>query len=476
MIGSKPKATVQGRKAVQWSYLIASSVIILALMLIVGFVNIRNLQENYKKSFFESTQAISKGGIQTMEYGLKYGKSMASFYTALPIITEISNYISLSENVSIIAPDGEVLFTVFARKSMAPSEYRALLAELDATVLAKGVAQTILRDDTHHEFMAVRGMDDALVAYLEVTFDDNVLRSKTLGFVQSSGLAVLVVTLLGTILFMFVLSRVRTTNDKGEVKRMLLMAIMIINITICQLIFIGINLWSYRAVLQVNASDNIRFVGEIVKKNIDNVVAKGVTFKDLEDIQPWMASVLSSAADIKGAVISVDEGKTTFNSTPGLSLNSGPDSAKVVLQLKPDREGTQSTLTMVLDSDSLQRKLFPMLVLSLLILLGSIVALVQVTFIMIFVLNRRAISNLKKYNEELEKIVDERTREIKLEKAKSDKLLLNILPQKVADDLKEHGFSEPQAFDDVTVFFSDVVGFTTLCTRPGSEVPHSGVE
>jgi adenylate cyclase len=51
---------------------------------------------------------------------------------------------------------------------------------------------------------------------------------------------------------------------------------------------------------------------------------------------------------------------------------------------------------------------------------------------------------------------------IKLEKQRSEKLLLNILPKSVAEELKEKGFVEAQEFHQATVLFSDFKGFTQM--------------
>lgn len=54
----------------------------------------------------------------------------------------------------------------------------------------------------------------------------------------------------------------------------------------------------------------------------------------------------------------------------------------------------------------------------------------------------------------------EANRIIDYEREKIDALLKNILPEKVAEELKACGTTTPQLYKNVVVFFSDIVGFT----------------
>jgi class 3 adenylate cyclase len=49
---------------------------------------------------------------------------------------------------------------------------------------------------------------------------------------------------------------------------------------------------------------------------------------------------------------------------------------------------------------------------------------------------------------------------VEKEKRKADELLLNILPAEIAEELKQHGKVAAQEFDNVTILFTDFVGFT----------------
>ncbi|MDQ2100267.1 MAG: adenylate/guanylate cyclase domain-containing protein [Tychonema bourrellyi B0820] len=57
------------------------------------------------------------------------------------------------------------------------------------------------------------------------------------------------------------------------------------------------------------------------------------------------------------------------------------------------------------------------------------------------------------------------SQELAEEKEKSERLLLNILPQAIAERLKQGETTIADSFSDVTVMFADLVGFTKLSTH-----------
>lgn len=85
---------------------------------------------------------------------------------------------------------------------------------------------------------------------------------------------------------------------------------------------------------------------------------------------------------------------------------------------------------------------------------NSYIGLVLIIFLFAVVLENAYLRSIKK--------LDQKNREVEKEKARSDELLLNILPSEIADELKDKGFAEARQYDLVSVMFSDFVNFTSI--------------
>ncbi|XP_015786480.1 atrial natriuretic peptide receptor 1 isoform X2 [Tetranychus urticae] len=75
------------------------------------------------------------------------------------------------------------------------------------------------------------------------------------------------------------------------------------------------------------------------------------------------------------------------------------------------------------------------------------------------------LSRMEQYANNLETLVEERTADYLEEKRKAEDLLYQLLPKSVASQLIKGDAVTAEAYDSVTIYFSDIVGFTSLSAQ-----------
>ncbi|GMT07425.1 hypothetical protein PENTCL1PPCAC_29599, partial [Pristionchus entomophagus] len=72
---------------------------------------------------------------------------------------------------------------------------------------------------------------------------------------------------------------------------------------------------------------------------------------------------------------------------------------------------------------------------------------------------------LDRYKNNLSEMIEERSKDLDDERRRNESLLLQLLPQSVAEKLKNGHNVDATLFDAVSIYFSDIVGFTSLSSK-----------
>jgi predicted MFS family arabinose efflux permease len=266
-----------------------------------------------KKAYIDTlvaryTTAGSEPGIE-IEYALKYGKRLNQFYGIAEIMDKIMKNAPSLKNIKIVTGEGKVLYDL---------QGRVADERLDSALLAETAFQShhLVRTEGHYNLLLpIRDRSGNRVGFMDLIFDSAVVDRRVEAFVWQSlryfaivlGCAAMVLTLL------FFRVRIRQSRPL-KMKWVLGMVLGII--VVSQAAYMIVNLALFQKTYHNLVRENTVMVADIIKREIDGVLAKGVNYDELYRVDIWMGRVIKSIPEIEAMSISDAAGKefyTTFS-------------------------------------------------------------------------------------------------------------------------------------------------------------------
>ena len=134
-------------------------------------------------------------------------------------------------------------------------------------------------------------------------------------------------------------------------------------------------------------------------------------------------------------------------------------------QIRQEQEIEVLTTQRELDELTIQKVRARNAFLAGIVLLAIIILVLLVRMLRYARKTNRTLSEQRNKIQQQKEAIEDQYEIIKNEREKSDRLLLNILPEQTANELKEKGRAVPKQYEKVTVLFTDFVGFTMVAEK-----------
>lgn len=376
-----------------------SLIIILTILLIVvlgftGALNIMSFQENYSDSLVSSYTVLGRETVGRIEYAIKYGKPLDSFWGMDKLLEEI---ISISPDVDmaqILLLNGQVIYdqngTVDDRKIPGILLESINFHDIEDT----DNYEALVYDGEYYLFLPIYDRDNQWVGSLNIKFDESVVKSVV--YTQMSELVkyLVLMVIVGLVVLIFITMRFSFIEYSGRMRSKKFIVFILVLLGFLQIVYGFLNYSVFRKAYLEVAHDNTATISKVIKNNVNIVLEKGVLYTELYNIEDYLNKILAAVPEMENIEIYRDDKELLYSTREkevfqDTSIN--PEYLHIQ-QLTRDLHGKQGTVRIEISQKSIADKLRRILLDTATVLVISFIFMVEVTLFVILLLEKR-ISN-----------------------------------------------------------------------------------
>lgn len=326
------------------------------VLLFSGFLNIESFRTTYLTSLIGS-YSVSGGEVRRqIEYAVKYGKSLENFAHITALLSQIPRDTPAIENVRIMRPDGQVLYDLQGPVSGVwapdPLRVRADFRSGQAT----DAIRWALHEGMYHAFLPIRDRAGAWIGTLDLQFSSATVDDRTTAYLYASAGYMVAIGIGALLLLALLLAKVRVIDLDWRIQHLKFSVLLILVLILAQLAYAGLNIRMFQQAYPAIVQENSLATANLIRKTIEEVIAKGVRYSDFVAIESWLGRIIESSPEIGRIDILVNTDDARYSTDPAASRTAPPESLWLRLSMQADASGATATLGMSLSASHLTGK------------------------------------------------------------------------------------------------------------------------
>jgi predicted MFS family arabinose efflux permease len=292
---------------------------------------------SFKKSLTESyvSSFVINGGesVRKIEYALKYGKQLDNFFGIQSILQEVKSANADVKDVKVILADGRVAYSLESTESQERVS-GPILADLRQMMRVGGKKTSWqVIDHKYNTLIAILDPGGTPIGVMDILFDESVIAPHANAFESKIMDDTLIAGALAALLLTIMLLRAQIVDrTTGKMRTTYLLSIVLLVIGVTQAALTAFAILEFRPVYKSTVQRNHQLVGQLVQKNVDKVIAKGVPYSGLDKIEHWMDSIPEAMPEIESILLTDGASKSLYSTR----RNDGQDNSQYLAKLNPE--------------------------------------------------------------------------------------------------------------------------------------------
>lgn len=366
-------------------FIIAVSALMLVVLGVTGVLNISSFRQNYTQSLISSYGVLGGETVKKIEYAVKYGKPLESFFGIEELLEQVRSDSGSIEQVYVVLPDGRAIYDIGGAVSG-----RMVASELweQAAVFAQGGAPpyvSYVENDRYHLHMPIRDRNGGWIGNLELIFSKSVVQNSTDNYMYQLILFLCGFAFFAVIVLVVFVTRVSLVDEEGKVRKKRLFIFIFTLLGLIQLAFGTANYIMLQNSYLDTLKDNTAIVLKVIERDIETVVDKGLPYSKLHGVGDYLRRLIETVPEVERISL-VDAGYTSERLTEELHASQYTYS----VPLRPDHTGIDSYRAVVdLSQSYIGGKMREMLLDTATMVIISFLLMVEITIFVFLLLNRR---------------------------------------------------------------------------------------